>query len=137
MNYRIEAKSNRRIRIRLRSSALTKEEADILKYAFGAMPGVTKVTVYMATGGCAIEYTCPVDEILERLDRFRFENVDMLAREEDLRISASEMKTRKLDQQLKRKLRLRILVETVADIALPMPVQIGYHVWQMITLRNL
>jgi hypothetical protein len=49
----------------------------------------------------------------------------------------AEMKNRKLDQQLKQRLRLRILLETVADLALPMPVQIGYHVWQMITLKHL
>ena len=32
---------------------------------------------------------------------------------------------------------MRILVEMVADIAMPMPVQVGYHLWQMITLKNL
>ena len=47
------------------------------------------------------------------------------------------MKSRKLDEQLKTKLRLRILAEMAADIAMPMPVQVGYHLWQMITLKNL
>ena len=94
MNYRIEAQSKRRIRVRLRlrSSKLTEEEARILEYAFSGMPGVTKVTVYRATGGCALEYDCGVGEILRRLDRFRFENVE---------------------------------------------IQVGYHIWQMITLKNL
>ena len=101
------------------------------------MPGVTKVTVYRATGGCALEYNCGVDEILGRLDRFRFENVQMLAREEEERISLNEMKSRKLDEKLKTKLRLRILAETVADLVMPMPVQLGYHIWQMITLKKL
>ena len=137
MNYRIEAQSKRRIRVRLRSSKLTEEEARILEYAFSGMPGVTKVTVYRATGGCALEYDCGVGDILRRLDRFRFENVDMLARREEQRISMSEMKNRKLDEQLKTRLRLRILAEMAADIALPMPVQVGYHIWQMITLKNL
>ena len=49
----------------------------------------------------------------------------------------AEMKNRKLDQQLKNKLRMRVLLETVTDLALPMPVQLGYHVWQMITLKDL
>ena len=137
MNYRIEARSNKRIRIRLYKGKLTKEEVEILKYAFAAIPGVNKVTIYSATGGVALEHDGPVAGILERLDRFRFENVEMLAREEDIRISVMEMKNRKLDQELKRKLRLRILAETVADIAMPVPVQIGYHVWQMITLRDM
>ncbi len=137
MNYHIEARSKRRIRIRLKRAILTEEEAQILEYAFSGMPGVTKVTVYRATGGCALEYSCEADAILRKLDQFRFENVDLLAREEEQRISVSEMKSRKLDEQLKTKLRLRILAETAADIALPMPVQIGYHLWQLITLKKL
>ena len=137
MKYRIEAQSKKRIRVRLRNSKFTEEEARILEYAFSAMPGVTKVTVYRATGGCALEYDCEAGDILRKLDRFRFENVDMLAREEEQRISVSEMKSRKLDEQLKTKLRLRILAEMAADVAMPMPVQVGYHLWQMITLKNL
>ena len=53
MNYRIEAQSKRRIRIRLKRTRITDEEARILEYAFSGMQGVTKVTVYRATGGCA------------------------------------------------------------------------------------
>ena len=137
MNYHIEAQSKRRIRIRLRNSKLTEEEARILEFVFSGMPGVTKVTVYRATGGCALEYDCGAEEILRRLDRFRFENVRMFAREEEQRISLKEMESRKLDEQLKTRLRLRILAEMVFDIALPMPVQVGYHLWQMITLKKL
>lgn len=137
MNYQILAQSNHRMRVRLRHAKLTREEAQILTYAFSTISGVNKVTVYRETGGCALEYDCPPEHILERLDRFRFENVDLLAHEEDVRITMAEMKNRKLDQQLKQRLRLRILLETVADLALPMPVQIGYHVWQMITLKHL
>ena len=137
MNYHIEAQSKRRIRIRLRNSKLTEEEARILEFVFSGMPGVTKVTVYRATGGCALEYDCGAEEILIRLDRFRFENVRMFAREEEQRISLKEMESRKLDEQLKTKLRLRILAEMVFDIVLPMPVQVGYHLWQMITLKKL
>ena len=50
--------------------------------------------------------------------------------------SADEMKSRKLDPALKRRLRMRILAESVADTVLPMPVQIGYHIYQMITLQE-
>ncbi len=137
MNYRIAAQSKRRLRIRLYGGRLSGEEAEILKYVFSSIPGVKKVEVFCQTGGVALEHTCAAEDILKRLDRFRFENVEMLTREEEDRISAAEMKNRKLDQELKRKLRLRILAETVADIAMPMPVQIGYHIWQMITLKDL
>ena len=67
MKYRIEAQSKRRIRVRLRSFGLTEEEARILDYAFSGMPGVTKVTVYRATGNCALEFDCGIDEIEERM----------------------------------------------------------------------
>ena len=100
MNYHIEAMSKRRIRIRMKRARLTEEEARILEYAFAGMPGVTKVTLYRATGGCALEYECEAEEILKKLDHFRFENVELLVEEEKQRISASEMKSRKLDFQL-------------------------------------
>lgn len=137
MNYCIEAQSKRRIRVRLRGSKLTREEADILDYAFSGIPGVKKVTVYRETGCCALEFDCDVTEILKRLDRFRFENVDLLAEEEKKRITVAEVRDRKLDQQLKTKLRLRIVAETAADLFMPMPVQLAYHLWQLVTLKNL
>ena len=57
--------------------------------------------------------------------------------EENARISAEEMKKRKLDPELKRKLRMRILGETIADTVLPFPVQLAYHAYQMVTLKEM
>lgn len=137
MNYQIISESNHRIRIRLSVPRLTKEQAEILKYAFADLKGVTDVVIYRATAGCAFQYAGDRKKILERLNTFRFENVKMMAEEEVTRISMSEMKNRKLDPALKRRLRARILAETVFDIAMPMPLQIGYHVYQMITLKDI
>ena len=39
--------------------------------------------------------------------------------------------------ELKKKLRTRMLLEMAADIVLPVPLQMGYHVYQMITLRDI
>ena len=140
MNYRIESESAHRIRIRLFTRTLTGEQADILRYAFSNAPGVTRVTVYRATACCALEYRCAREQVISRLDAFRFENVRMMAEKEEQqreKISASEMKDRKLEPALKRKLRMRILGETIADAVLPLPVQLAYHAWQMITLKEL
>ena len=137
MKYHVEAETSHRIRIRLSTRKLTKEQAQILEYAFTGMKGVRKVTVYRATGGAALTFDCDREEIIKRLDLFRFENVEMMATEEAERISREELRERKLHPDLKRKLRLRILAETAADIVMPMPVQVGYHVWQMITLKDL
>ena len=136
MKYRIADESAGRIRIRIAEKKLTAEQAEILRYAFSTVKGVTKVRVYPATAGCAISYRCPRSEIIRRLNAFRFENVTLLA-EEERQISTAEMKERKLAPELKHRLRMRILAETLADALLPMPVQIGYHVYQMVTLRNL
>ena len=136
MNYRIEADTGHRIRIRLGVSRLTEEQAEILRYVFSGSGGVEKVTVYKNTAGCALEYSCSREAILAKLDQFRFENVRMMADEKEKHISAEEMKNRKLEPALKRKLRLRILAETAADMALPAPVQLLYHAWQLITLKD-
>ena len=139
MQYRIESETKNRIRIRLYSRKLTDEQAGILEYAFSNAPGVTKVTLYPATAGCAITYSGDRTQIIRRLDAFRFENVRMMAQKEESKaaISMNEMKDRKLDPALKRRLRMRVLGETIADAVLPLPVQLAYHAYQMVTLRDL
>ena len=139
MNYRIEAETTHRMRIRIGTRKLTEEQAKILKYAFSHAPGVTDVTVYKASSGCAISYTGDRSEIIRRLNCFNFENVQMMAEKEEAnaRISTEEMKKRKLDPELKRKLRMRILGETIADTVLPLPVQLAYHAYQMVTLKEM
>ena len=140
MVYRIEAETKHRIRIRIGARKLTDEQAKILQYAFGRAPGVTAVTVYKATAGCAITYTGDRFEIIRRLNSFNFDNVQMMAEKKDeanARISAEEMRKRKLDPELKRKFRMRILGETIADAALPLPVQLAYHAYQMVTLKEM
>ena len=47
------------------------------------------------------------------------------------------MERRHLTPELKRKLRTRILIECAADVFLPMPVQVAYHVYQLLTLKEL
>ena len=137
MKYRIEHESNHRIRIRLYVSRITPEQEEILRYSFTSIKGVRKVTIYRTTGCCALEYDGSREELLGKLDRFRYDNVTMMAKKSEPVISAEEMRLRHLDPALKRKLRLRVLVETVADMALPVPIQLGYHAWQMITLRDI
>ena len=140
MNYHIEAETKHRIRIRIGTRKLSEEQAKILKFAFSHAPGVSEVTVYKASAGCAITYTGDRSEIIRRLNSFNFDNVQMMAEkkdEENARISAEEMRKRKLDPELKRKLRKRILSEAIADTVLPLPVQLAYHAYQMVTLKEM
>ena len=140
MDYRIEAETDHRIRIRICTRKLTEEQSKILKYAFSNAPSVTGVTIYKATAGCAITYTGDRREIIRRLNSFNLNNVQMMAEKKDKEnamISAEEMRKRKLDPELKRKLRMRILGETIADAVLPLPVQLAYHAYQMVTLKKI
>ena len=140
MKYHIETESKNRIRIRINTRKLTEEQSKILRYAFSRAPGVTGVTIFKATAGCAITYTGDRSEIIRRLDYFNWDNVQMMAEkkdEENARISAEEMRKRKLDPELKRKLRKRILSEAIADTVLPLPVQLAYHAYQMVTLKEM
>ena len=88
MVYRIEAETKHRIRIRIGARKLTDEQAKILQYAFGRAPGVTAVTVYKATAGCAITYTGDRFEIIRRLNSFNFDNVQMMAEKKETRSRA-------------------------------------------------
>ena len=51
-------------------------------------------------------------------------------------VSREELKTRKMDPNLKKKLRRRIILEAGADLLMPMPVQMAYHLYQLVTLKE-
>ena len=42
-----------------------------------------------------------------------------------------------MDPNLKKKLRRRITLEAGADLILPAPVQLAYHLYQLVTLKEL
>ena len=50
---------------------------------------------------------------------------------------SEELSRRKLSPELKRKLRCKVIAEAAADMLLPAPVQLGFHVYQLVTLKNL
>ena len=137
MKYRIVHESAHRFRIRLYSGPVTAGQEEIIQYAFSAIKGVDSVTVYRATASVAFTYTGDRSLILKKLDAFNFENVTLLAKEAPSLISVEEVRSRKLDPALKGRLRMRVLLATIADLALPVPIQLGYHAWQMITLKDI
>ena len=137
MKYRIEHETKNRMRIHMYGGRITPAQAEILQFAFSSIHGVSKVTLYPATGGCAVEYNADRDYLIEKLNKFRYENVTILTREEAQTINREELRLRKLDPALKRKLRLRVAIEAAADLLLPWPVQLGYHAYQMITLKDI
>ena len=137
MKYRIEHETPHRIRLRLNTGKISAQQVEILRYAFGAMKNIRKVRIYPVTAGVVLEYETGREEILRKLDAFSYENVRMMTDESRPKINAAEMRERKLDASLKNRLRRRVLLETAADVLLPMPVQVAYHAYQLVTLKNL
>ncbi len=139
MNFTIRHETNRRIRLRLYCPKITPAQEEIMRFAFSSIRGIQNVTFYPETSGVALTYSEDEDRerILSRMRAFDFSNVEMMADELEHGIGMDEMMRRKLDPALKRRLRARILVETAADILLPVPLQLGYHVYQLITLKDI
>lgn len=137
MYFTIQNETKGRLRIRVIRGMIGDSEAEVLRYVLTSNPAVRRVDIFPATGGIAIAYSGERDALVEKLRNLQYGNVTRFARQLDTQISAEEIRTRKLTPELKRRLRARVLLECAADVFLPMPVQIGYHVYQLITLKDL
>ncbi len=144
MKYTIAHESRNSLRIRCESlRGMTADEADILRFELMNDPGIQKVDIYRATGGVRIKYDCPREEIIKLLNILDIEDIeivkDYLARhpEEEDYLGSEEIRTRHLAPELKRNLRKQIVMEAVADLVMPAPIQLGYHLYQFVTLKKL
>ena len=137
MVYSIEHETSGSIRIKTGRRKIGHEEEEILRYALEALHGVTDVMIFRATGSIRLSYTCSREYLLEKLSSLRYENIEMLAEKSAEKIGTEEIRERKLSPELKRRLRKRLLFETAADVLLPEPVQVAYHLYQFVTLKNL
>ena len=137
MEYIIMHETSKYMRLRLRKGRITASQAEILRYVLEGQQGVSGIRIYPASG--SISFSCEKEhgKILYKLKRLQFHNVEMFARELDTRISTEELSRRKLSPEVKNRLRRKVLIETVADLLMPVPLQVGYHAYQLITLRNL
>lgn len=137
MNYVIEHETRHRLRLRSLAGGFSAQESEVLQFALSQMKGVKDVSIYRATGGIALTYEGDRNYIISRLDSLQYKNVTLFAEKLENKISKEELLERKLDSKAKRSLRKRILVEAAADLILPAPVQLGYHMYQLITLKEL
>ena len=137
MEYIIMHETSKYMRLRLRKGHITASQAEILRYVLEGQQGVSGIRIYPASG--SISFSCEKEhgKILYKLKRLQFHNVEMFARELDTRISTEELSRRKLSPEVKNRLRRKVLIETVADLLMPVPLQVGYHAYQLVTLRNL
>ncbi len=109
----------------------------MLEYALSHLKGVSRIKLYPSSGGIAFSYKGDKEGILRRLSNLQFQNVELFAANLEDNIGSEELTRRKLSPALKRKLRCKVIAEAAADMILPAPVQLGYHVYQLVTLKNL
>ena len=137
MKFVIQHQTSSYMRLRLNGGRFTRTEAEVLEYALSNLKGVSGVRLYPASGGIALSYKGDREIILKKLRNLQFHNVKMFAEEIEESISTEELSRRKLSPELKRKLRCKVIAEAAADMLLPAPVQLGYHMYQLVTLKNL
>ncbi|MCR5526910.1 MAG: hypothetical protein K6F39_05950 [Lachnospiraceae bacterium] len=138
MKFSVEHENRHRLRIKLKTDngKLNDRQCDIIKFALIHMKGVSEVKLLKNTSNVMIRYNRDKDYILQRLSAFNFDNVLLFEEDLELRISEDELHERKIDPELKKKMRRKIFLEAVADVILPTPLQLGYHAYQMITLKE-
>lgn len=65
MEYTLEHMAKGRVRIRMKSSALSFDQADCIEYYLKRLPFVTSVKTYLRTGGVAITYLGNINSLLK------------------------------------------------------------------------
>ena len=137
MQFAIQHQTRSYMRLRLLRGRFTDAEAEVLEYALSNLKNVSGVKLYPASGGIAFSYKGDKELILKKLRSLQFQNVKLFAEELEESIDSAELARRKLSPALKRKLRCKVIVEAAADMLLPTPVQLGYHMYQLVTLKDL
>lgn len=137
MKFVIQHQTSSYMRLRLCEGRFTGAEAEVLDYALSNLKGLSGIRLYPASGGIAFFYKGDRQAILRKLQNLQFRNVKLFAEEIEESISTEELARRKLSPELKRKLRCKVLAEAAADMILPAPVQLGFHMYQLVTLKNL
>ena len=139
MRYDIVHETKKRMRVKIQGElSLSVGKADMLYHWIADVHGVINVNIHQLTGSVAIEYECDRQKVIDALDQFQFD-FEKFHHDCDAKvfIDDEELHRRRFDPHMKRKMRRKILVEMATDTFLPLPIQLGYHVYQLITLKNL
>ena len=76
MKFQIKHEIKGRLRIHMKQSRMTFEQADILHYAIQKMDGVSSVKVYERTGDAVICFHCSREELIDALSAFDYDRVN-------------------------------------------------------------
>ena len=142
MKFTIKNELENRIRIRLKDGKLDYVKDQRVSYAIRKIKGVKEVRVYRRTGGVAICFdstVLPKKKLISSLEKIHLKKIWVPEDEfvDESKISLEEIKERRLTPEAKRRIRGSIVLETIADVVLPMPLQVGYHIYQLVTLKSM
>ena len=116
MKFQIKHEIKGRLRIHMKQSHMTFEQADILHYAIQKMEGVSSVKVYERTGDAVICFHCSRKELIDALSAFDYDRVNVP-------MEVLQNSGRQLNAEFQEKLAGRILRRFFNKIFLPMPLR--------------
>ena len=116
MKFQIKHEIKGRLRIHMKQSRMTFEQADILHYAIQKMDGVSSVKVYERTGDAVICFHCSREELVDALSAFDYDRVNVP-------MEVLQNSGRQLNAEFQEKLAGRILRRLFNKIFLPMPLR--------------
>lgn len=119
MKFQIKHEIKGRMRVHMAQKRMTFEQADTLLYYLHSFKYVTSVQVRERTGDAIICYVGDRQEIIDRLRRFHYEDVEMPA-------GLIENSGRKVNQEYQDKLVYKVLFHYARKFLLPYPLRVCY-----------
>lgn len=119
MKFQIKHEIKGRMRVHMAQKRMTFEQADTLLYYLHNFKYVTSVQVRERTGDAIICYVGDRQEIIDRLRRFHYEDVEMPA-------GLIENSGRKVNQEYQDKLVYKVLFHYARKFLLPYPLRVCY-----------
>lgn len=138
MHIKIEHETKSRIRVSSANGPFSDMDEEKIHYVLDQIEGTDEVEVYNATGGIAVKFHADRDTILDTLRGLRLSEVNIPADYIDTHdvVRMNEIQRRHLGPKVKAKMRGKIVAEMIFDLVAPTPVQVGYHLYQLVTLRG-
>ena len=116
MKFQIKHEIKGRLRIHVKQSRMTFEQADTLHYAIQKMDGVSSVKVYERTGDAVICFHCSREELIDALSAFDYDRVSVP-------MEVLQNSGRQLNAEFQEKLAGRIFRRFLNKLFLPMPLR--------------
>ena len=149
MQFQLCHENDNSLRLRLERYSISPKEEDILSGILSCHPQINGIQIYPATSGIRIFYKGDKKALLDSLQAIPYSNILYLAenlpKAENINVQllpGSEevlkelKKFKKIKPYLKRKIGRRVSLEALADLFLPAPLSLAYHVYQLLLLSR-